>query len=65
MKTKVIKALSAEELKNINGGFLTQTGTDMEGNIYIMKPDGTIYGTDKCGNPILMGDFIQPHIFWT
>lgn len=47
MKTEATKALSAEELKNVNGGFMEPTGTDMEGNTYIMGPDGMLYQTNN------------------
>lgn len=64
MKTEVTKALSAEELKNVNGGFMGPTGTDMEGNTYIMGPDGMLYRTNQWGGCAPVGDFTQPFIFW-
>lgn len=63
MTKKVIKALSAKELRSINGGMFV-TGTDLEGNTYIMKPDGMVYRVDEGGTLTLIGDFVQPPIIW-
>lgn len=64
MKTEVTKALSAEELKHVNGGSMNPTGTDMEGNTYTIGPDGMLWRVGHGGMLIPAGDFIQSPITW-
>lgn len=64
MKTEVTKALSAEELKNVNGGgYMGPTGTDMEGNVYTIGPDGMVWRVTG-GGTVPAGDFTLPFITW-
>lgn len=50
MKAEVTKALNAEELMNVNGGYMGPTGTDMEGNTYTIRPDGMIWRVNSTGH---------------
>lgn len=63
MKTEVTKALNAEELMNVNGGY-GPTGTDMEGNTYTIGPDGMVWRVNSTGHIFPAGDFTQPFITW-